>query len=125
METQKTAYIPTVNGVPVKDWDAAVSFITDPIEFPYSIAWSLQWYDSSGTYSWTPGGALYSVTVSNTTNINDSQYLYVNGTKIENLDLNTADPRVLQDQFMGFRYIFIVYQPGGTSSGNITLQLSK
>ncbi len=124
METQKTSYIPTVNGVPVKDWDSTVGFITDPIEFPYSIAWSLQWHDNNSG-SWTPGGAVYSVTVSNTTNINDSQYLYVNDTKIENLDLSTGDPRVLQDQFMGFRYMFIVFTPGGSTSGNVTLQLSK
>jgi hypothetical protein len=124
METQKTSYIPTVNGVPVKDWDSTIAFYTDPIEFPYSIAWSLQWHDNNAG-SWTPAGATYSVTVSNTTNINDSQYLYVNDTKIENLDLSTGDARVIQDQFMGFRYMFIVFTPGGSTSGNVTLQLSK
>jgi hypothetical protein len=125
METQKTSYIPTVNGVPVSNWDATVAFTTDPIEFPYSIAWSLQWHDN-GTGSWSPSTSVYSIKASNTTDVDDAQLLYINGTKIENIELSIADSRIIQDQFMGFRYIFIVYQVGeGSPSGNITLQLSK
>jgi len=123
METQKTSYIPTVNGVPVKDWDSTVSFITDPIEFAYSIPWSVQWHDN-GTGSWTPGEAVYSIIVSNTTNYNDAQYLKVNGTAITNFDFS-GENRIIQDQFIGLRYMFVVFSPAGNTSGNVTLQLSK
>ena len=124
METQKTSYIPTVSGVQVNDWNSTIGFITYPIEFAYSIPWSLQWHDK-GTGSWTPGGAVYSVIVSNTTNPLDAQLLNVNGVLIENFDLSISSYRVIQDQFIGFRYMFVVFQPGGGTDGNITLQMSK
>ena len=42
MQRRKTNLVATINGVPTLTFDASVDFITDPIEFPESIPWAVQ-----------------------------------------------------------------------------------
>jgi hypothetical protein len=118
METQKTSYIPTVNGVPVKDWDMANAFITDPIEFPYSIAWASQFIKGQ---DFSPVGSYYTIWHSNDNDFGNA-YIYKD---MSSISMETDANLIKEGSYFGARYMFIEYVTDGGPTGLLTLQLSK
>jgi hypothetical protein len=101
METQKTSYIPTVNGVPVKDWDGLVDFISDPIEFPYSIPWSLHVISEDGRYD---------VYHSNTNNFNDAIIF----DSLTDVNISDSLNKIKTGSYFGSRYMFFKWNNGSS-----------
>lgn len=116
MIAQKEIFIPTVGTVPVFEYDATNSFITDYIEFPNSIKdWSLQ-----TIFSVAPGaGARLSIQVSNDAT-NYVPYSVIS----TNIDLTITENLIIYDMIMPVRYMRLRYVPGATL-GEVSIIISK
>jgi hypothetical protein len=126
MQTQKTLYIPTINGVPVENkqltnpghdpGDPALLFSTDPIEFAYSIPFSIHFLDLNGEVT---TDLAYYVLGSNTTNINDA--VIQAGISI------AAEPknRVFDFEYTGFKYLFLNVYSSSATAMVTTILISK
>jgi hypothetical protein len=110
MQKQKKNYVATIDGVPTITFDAAVSFTTDPIEFPESTPWAVQFDEWDVT-----GGAKASILCSNS-QFGD-YYPY-------DVDLSTNVNRILYDAIFAPRYMKIAYT-ADDSVGYFNLVISK
>lgn len=116
MIAQKEMFIPTVGTVPVFDYDATNSFITDYIEFPNSMKdWSLQTIFSINAGA----GAQLSIQVSN----NAINYVPFSAATT-NVDLTIPGNLIIYNIIMPVRYMRIRYIPGATL-GEISFIISK
>lgn len=124
MQTQKTLFNPTVNGVPIVDYAMSQDdfFVTDPIDFMNDTSWSLQLGNGDFTYSifmsndavnYYPYATL-SQTVSN--NAGDAPAITAS--------VDVIGDKMFTDSHFPARYMFV----GVTASlggGSITLTICK
>jgi len=116
MIAQKEQFIPTVNTVPVTDFDATSNFTTDYIEFPNSAKdWSLQ-----TTFDGVVTGAELTILVSNTYN---GTYVPYSPT-VKDMDMTVEDNLIVYDMIMPVRYMKLQYV-AGTTTGNISFVITK
>lgn len=115
MQKQKKNYVATINGVPTITFDAAVSFTTDPIEFPESTPWAVQFDEWDVT-----GGPTASILCSNS-QFGDYYPYDVDSTDVA---LNTEVNRILYDAIFAPRYMKIAYT-ADDAVGDFNLVISK
>jgi hypothetical protein len=115
MQKQKKNYVVTINGVPTITFDAAVSFTTDPIEFPESIPWAVQFDEWDVT-----GDPTASIVCSNS-QFGDYYPYDVDSTDV---DLTASANRILYDSIFAPRYMKIEYT-AVDAVGDFNLVISK
>ena len=126
MQTQKTLYIPTINGVPIENkqltnpgydpGDPGFLFSTDPIEFAYSIPFSIHFLNLNGVVA---TDLTYYVLGSNTTNINDAVLV---------ASISIADNvqnMVFDFEYTGFKYLFLNVYSSSATGMITTILISK
>jgi hypothetical protein len=118
MERRKTNLVVTINGVPTETFDAAIDFTTDPIEFPESIPWAVQFDNWAGvTEEGTPKATILC------SNSQFGDYLEYDA-ESTNVDLTDSASRILYDSIFAPRYMKISYV-SGDSEGSFNLVMSK
>jgi hypothetical protein len=115
MQRRKTNLVATINGVSTLTFDASVDFITDPIEFPESIPWAVQFDE------WDVAGSPTATILCSNSQFGD--YLPYN-TDSTNVALVTDANRILYDGIFSPRYMKIDYT-AVDAVGDFDLVISK
>lgn len=119
MIAQKELFIPTVDTVPVTNFDASENFITDYIEFPNSTKdWSIQFILSTLETISSPKITLL---VSNDLNGYFSPYKESS----TNMLIAESFNQNVFDNIMPFRYMKISYLNNGYSGSEISIVITK
>lgn len=117
MIAQKELFIPTVDTVPVTDFDATGNFTTDYIEFPMSLKdWSLQTVFSDGAGA----GCELTILVSNQYNGEYVPY----SPMVKDMDMTVEDNSIIYDMIMPVRFMKLQYVAGVTT-GAISFLIIK
>lgn len=115
MQKQKKNYVVTIDGVPTVTFDAAVSFTTDPIEFPESTPWAVQFDE------WNVTGSPTASIICSNSQFGDYYPYDVDSTSI---DLTDDANRILYDSIFAPRYMKIEYT-AADGVGDFDLVISK
>ena len=115
MQRRKTNLVATINGVSTLTFDASANFITDPIEFPESIPWAVQFDE------WDVAGSPTATILCSNSQFGDYLPYKAESTDVE---LDTAANRILYDGIFSPRYMKIDYISNG-STGDFDLVISK
>ena len=118
MQKQKQNYVPTINGVPMGDWNAGVGFFTDFIEFPESTPWSVQ------IEGWQGISMLGSPTITiYCSNVQDGDYVEYDSLSTD-VNIGVSSNRVIYDSIFAPRFMKVLYISNGTA-GTFKLTVSK
>lgn len=121
MRKQKEQIIPQVTTssaiVDVTDWNAATDFTTQPIQFPESTEWALEFTGWSGVTEGLP-----TATILHGNSLDGDFVPY--STSATDIDLTVDQDRMVYSRDFQARYMKISYTSGG-STGDFSLILSK
>lgn len=115
MQRRKTNEVAQINGVPTITFDASVDFITDPIEFPESIPWAVQFDE------WNVAGDPTATILCSNSQFGDFLPYKTESTDVV---LSTEANRILYDGIFSPRYMKVDYTATG-ATGTFDLVISK
>lgn len=111
----KKVTIPEIKGVKLIEWDSSALFLSDPISFPSSGPWSIDFQTGGGT-SFT--GSSMTLVVSNTV---DGLFKPLS---VAMTGIALTDETVISGDNFPFRYMQLQYN-AGTSTGPLSIIMTQ